>query len=188
LFTNVQKNFFYCNHFSCEFTTFWYFYASIGVIFGIFSQVVFHPSMDVDGPSIWVSILNLFNYLLHWLLQPSFFLLVNNTPYFPWLFILEHLFFSCLTSCCNNNIHHIHIYSDCLYLNSKLNFYYYHRFLMKHVPHLCKLWAIYHFTSIQTTDVACIWRCLMWFLTLLCYLCGYHYSILLLFACFPHYD
>ncbi len=30
--------------------------VSIGVVFGIFGQVVFHPSMDVDGPSIWVDV------------------------------------------------------------------------------------------------------------------------------------
>jgi hypothetical protein len=39
--------------FLCEFTT-WDFCASIGVVFGIPNQVVFHPSMDVDGLSIWV--------------------------------------------------------------------------------------------------------------------------------------
>jgi hypothetical protein len=38
--------------FPCELTIFLDFYASIGVVFGIFGQVVFHPSMDVDGPSI----------------------------------------------------------------------------------------------------------------------------------------
>ncbi len=44
-------------NFPCEFTTSWNFCASTGVVFGILSQVVFHPSMDVDGPSIWVCVL-----------------------------------------------------------------------------------------------------------------------------------
>jgi hypothetical protein len=51
-----------------------------------------------------------------------------------------------------------------------LNFYYYHRFSMKHLLHFRKLWTICHFISIQTTNVACVWRCLLWFLTWLCYL------------------
>ncbi len=56
---------------------------------------------------------------------------------------------------------------------------------MKHLLHFNKLWTIYHFMSIQTTYVACIWRCLLWFLTLLWCLCGCHYGLLLLhFACF----
>jgi hypothetical protein len=71
-----------------------------------------------------------------------------------------------------------------LYLNNKFNFYYYHRFPMKHLLHLSKLWTICHFMSIQTTNVACIWRCLLSFLTLLCCLCGYHCGLLLLFTCF----
>ncbi len=39
---------------SCEFVTSWNFYVSIRVVFGILSQVVFHPFMDVDGPFVWV--------------------------------------------------------------------------------------------------------------------------------------
>ncbi len=42
--------------FPCELTTFWDFYASIGVVFGIPSYVVFHPSMDVDGLLIRVHV------------------------------------------------------------------------------------------------------------------------------------
>jgi hypothetical protein len=69
-----------------------------------------------------------------------------------------------------------------LCLSNKLNFYYYYRFLMKHLLHFNELWTIYHFMSIQTTDVACIWRCLLWFLIQFCYLCGYHCGLLLIFA------
>jgi hypothetical protein len=66
-----------------------------------------------------------------------------------------------------------------------LNLYYYHKFPIKHFLHLNKLWTIYHFMSIQTIDVACIWKCLLWFLTWLCYLCGCHYGLhLLLSTCF----
>jgi hypothetical protein len=54
-----------------------------------------------------------------------------------------------------------------LYFSNKLNFCYYHRFPMKHLLHLSKLWIVFHFMSIQPTNVACIWRCLLWFLTLL---------------------
>ncbi len=43
-------------NFPCENITSWDFYASIGVVFGIFGQVVFHPSMDVDGFLIWVCV------------------------------------------------------------------------------------------------------------------------------------
>ncbi len=107
--------------------------------------------------------LNLLNCFHHWLLQFFFFFLVSSTLYFLWLFILEHMFFNCLTYCYNINIHHIHICSDCLYFNNRLNFCYYYRFPVKHL-HLSKLWTIYHFMSIQTTNVVCIWRCLLWFL------------------------
>jgi hypothetical protein len=64
-----------------------------------------------------------------------------------------------------------------------LNFYYCHRFPMKHLLHLSKLWTICQFMSIQTTYVACIWGCLLWFLTILCYFYGYHCGLLLLFTC-----
>jgi hypothetical protein len=50
-----------------------------------------------------------------------------------------------------------------LCFNNRLNFYYRHKFPMKHLLYLNKLWTFYHFMSIQTTDVACIWRCLLWF-------------------------
>ncbi len=50
--------------------------------------------------------LNLLNCLHHWFLQPFLFLLINNTFYFSWLFILEHMFFSYFTSCGKINIHH----------------------------------------------------------------------------------
>jgi hypothetical protein len=39
-----------------------------------------------------------------------------------------------------------------------LNFWYCHRFPMKHLLHFNKLWTICHFISMQTTYVACIWR------------------------------
>jgi len=84
-------------NFHCEFILHEIFCASTKVVFGIPSQVVFHPSMDEDGPSIWVCVfLNLLNCLHHRLLEPLFFLLVNDTLCFYWLFILEHLFFNTL--------------------------------------------------------------------------------------------
>jgi hypothetical protein len=58
------------------------------------------------------------------------------------------MFFNYFISCNNTNIHHIHIYNDCLCFNNKLNFYYYHIFPMKHLLHLNKLWTICHFMSI----------------------------------------
>jgi hypothetical protein len=81
--------------------------------------------------------------------------LISNIFFFPWFSVLEHMFFNYFTSCGNINIHHIHICNDCLCLN-KSNFYYCHRFPMKHLLHFNKLWIIYHFMSIQTTNVACI--------------------------------
>ncbi len=104
-------------------------------------------------------------------------LLVSSIFCFLWLSILEHMFFICLTSCYNIYIHHIHVCSDCWYLNNRLNFC--HIFPMKQFLHLNKLWTICHFMSIQTTYVACIWRCLLWFLTRLCCQCG----LFLFYAC-----
>jgi hypothetical protein len=95
------------------------------------------------------------------------------------------LFFSFLT-CCNINIHHIHICHNYLCVNNKLNFYYYHRFPMKHFMHLSKLWIIYHFMSIQTTYVAYIWKCLLWFLIMLWCLYGCHYGLLLFLSSWLH--
>jgi hypothetical protein len=119
-----------------------------------------------------------------WTSSTIFLLPINNIFCFPWFSILEHLFFSCFTSYCNINIHHIHIWSDYMCLNNKLNLYYYHKFSMKCFLHFSKLWTIYHFMFIQTTGMACIWRCLLWFLIWLCYLCGSHYGLFfLLFAC-----
>jgi hypothetical protein len=43
-----------------------------------------------------------------------------------------------------------------------------HKFPMKHLLHLSKLWIVCHFMSIQTRYVACIWRCFKWFLIMLC--------------------
>ncbi len=83
--------------------------------------------------------------LHHILLQLLFFLLVNNTICFSWLSIFEHLFFNYFTSCGNISIHHIHIHSDYLCLNNRLNLCYCHRFPMKHFLHLHKLWTICHF-------------------------------------------
>jgi hypothetical protein len=66
-----------------------------------------------------------------------------------------------------------------------LNLCYCHNFPMKHLLHLSKLWVICHFMSIQTINVACIWRCLLWFLTWLCGLCSCHRGMFFLFsACF----
>jgi hypothetical protein len=67
-----------------------------------------------------------------------------------------------------------------------LKFYYCHRFPMKLLLHLSKLWTIYHFMSIQTIIVACIWRCLLWFLTWLYCLCGCHYGLLFLLSVCLH--
>ncbi len=114
---------------------------------------------------IGLCFLNLLNCLHHWLLQPLFFFLVNNIFCFSWFFILEHMFFNYFTYHGNINIHHIHIHNECLCLNNKLNLYYYHKFPMKHFMHLNKLWTICHFMSIQTTNVTCIWKCILCFLT-----------------------
>ncbi len=46
--------------------------------------------------------------------------------------------------------------------------------------------TIYHFMSIQMTDVTCIWRCLLCFLTWLCHLYGCHYGLLFLFSACLH--
>jgi hypothetical protein len=125
------------------------------------------------------------NCLDHTLLQLLFFLLINNTHCFSWLFIFEHLFLSYFTSYGNINIHHIHIRNDILCLNNRLNFYYCHEFPLEHFLHLNKLWTIYHFTAIQATNVTCIWRCLLCFLTWLCYFCGRHRGLFFLLpACF----
>jgi hypothetical protein len=70
-----------------------------------------------------------------------------------------------------------------LCLSNRLNFCYYHRFPMKRLLHLSKLWIVYHFMSTQTTNVTGIWRCLLKFLTRLGYFCTCHYSLFLLFAC-----
>ncbi len=111
---------------------------------------------------------------------------ISSILCFSWLSILEHLFFSYFTYCGNINIHHIHIYSDCLCLSNRLNLYHYHRFPMKHLLQINKLWTIYHFMSIQTTDVACIWRCLLWFLIWLCSFYGCHHGLLFLLSTCPH--
>jgi hypothetical protein len=70
-----------------------------------------------------------------------------------------------------------------LCFSNRLNLYYCHKFPMKHLMHLSKLWIICHFMSIQTINVTCIWRCLLWFSTWLCYLYGCHHGMFfLLFA------
>jgi hypothetical protein len=95
------------------------------------------------------------------------------------------MFFNYFTSCGNINIHHIHIHNDCLCLSNRLNLYYCHRFPMKQFLHFNKLRTIYHFMSIQTTYVTCIWRCLLCFLTWLCCFYGCHHDFFnLFFACF----
>jgi hypothetical protein len=67
---------------------------------------------------------------------------------------------------------------------NKLNFCYCYRFPMKHLLHFNKLWTFYHFMSIQTTNVACIWRCILWFFILLCCFYDCHYGLLLFSSCF----
>ncbi len=186
LVTNVHKNLLYCDHFFLwihYFLRFLCFHRSS--IWHTWPSCV--PSLHGCGWPFCLGLcfLNLLNCFHHWLFQLFFFLLINITLWFSWLYIFEHMFFSYFTSCGNINIHHIHICSDCLCFNNQLNLCYYHKFPMKHLLHFSKLWTIYHFMSIQTTNVACIWRLLMWFLAWLCYLCGCHCGmIFLLFACF----
>jgi hypothetical protein len=126
------------------------------------------------------------NCVHHWLFQLLLFFPICSTFCFPWLCIIEQLFFSYFTSCGNINIHHIHICSDCLFFNNRLNLYYYHNFPMKHFLHFNKLWTICHFMSIQTIHVACIWRSLLWFLTWLCCFCDYHYGLFFFFSTCLH--
>ncbi len=86
--------------------------------------------------------LNMLNCFHHWLFQPFFLFLVNGAFCFIWFSILEHMFFNYFTSCGNVNIHHIHIWNNCLCFSSRLNLYYCHRFPMKHLMHLSKLLTI----------------------------------------------
>jgi hypothetical protein len=144
------------------------------------------PSLHGCGWPFYLGLcfLNLLNGFHHWLLQSFFFLPISNTLCFSWFSILEHLFLSYFTSCGNINIHHIHICNDYLCLSNRLNLWSYHRFPMKHFIYLNKLWTIHHFMSIQTTNVTCIWRCLLCFLIWLCHLYGYHRGLFFfLFAC-----
>ncbi len=138
--------------------------------------------MDVDGLSTWVCVL-----WFYWIVSTID--LCNRSSFSHsialFAFLGSLLFFSYYISCGNINIHHIHIYNDYLCLSNRLNLYYYHLFPMKHVLHLNKLVIICHFMSIQTIDVACIWRCLMWFFTWLCCLYGCHHGLFfLLSTCF----
>jgi len=80
-----------------------------------------------------------------------------------WFSILEHLFFNYFTYG-NINMHHIHIHNDCFCLSNKSNFYYYHKFPIKHFLHLSKLWTFCNFMSIQTINMTCICICLLCFL------------------------
>jgi len=116
----------------------------------------------------------------------AFLFLASNIVCFSWFSILEHLFFSYFPSFGNINIHHIHIRNDCLCLNNRLNLCYCHRFRMKHFLHFNKLWTIYHFMSIQTTNVTSIWRCFLCFLTWLHHLYGYHHGTLFLLSTCLH--
>jgi hypothetical protein len=89
------------------------------------------------------------------------------------------LFFNCLISFCNINIHHTHICNDYLCPSNRLNIYYCHKFPMKHLLHLNKIlcpfkphmWHAYE-------DVFCD------LFIYLCYLYGYHYDMLIFFTCF----
>ncbi len=184
---NVHKNLFYCDQFLL-----WIHYFLIFLCFH--KSNIWHtwpgcdPSLHGCGWPFFLGLcfLNLLNCLHHWFFQMFFFLQVNYTLCFSWFSILEHLFFTYFTSCGNINIHHIHICNDYLCLNNKLNLCYYHMFPMKHLLHFNKLWTVYHFMSIQTIDVACIWRCLLWFLTWLCCFCGCHHGLLCLLSAYLH--
>jgi hypothetical protein len=57
---------------------------------------------------------------------------------------------------------------------------------MKHLLHLSILWTICHFMSIQTTNVTCIQRCLLRFLTRLGCFCNCHCSLFLLLSTCLH--
>ncbi len=100
-------------NFFWEFITSWDFRAFTRVIFCIPGQVVFHPSMDVDGPLFGLSILNLLNYFHHWFLQPLSFSQLKTLFVFLGSLSLTH-FFSYFNFCGNINIDHIHIWNDCL--------------------------------------------------------------------------
>ncbi len=185
MLTNVQKNLFYCDQFPLWIHHFLRFLC-------IHKNSIWHiwlgcvPSLHGCGWlfDLGLCFLNLLNCLHHRLLQPLFFLLIINTLCFSWLYILKHMFFSYFNFCSNINIHNIHICNHYLGPNNRLNLCYCHKFPMKHFLHLNKLWIIYHFMSIQTTDVTCIWRCLLCFFTWLCCFCGYHHGLLfLLLAC-----
>jgi len=125
--------------------TSWYLCASIGIVFGILNQVVFHPLHGCGWPfNLGLCFLNLLKCLHHWLFQPFFFLPINNSLCFSWFSILEHFFFNYFTYCGIINTHHIHNCNDYLCLSNKLNLYYCHKFPMKHFLHLSKLWTISH--------------------------------------------
>jgi hypothetical protein len=57
---------------------------------------------------------------------------------------------------------------------------------MKHFLLFSKLWTIYHFMSIRTIDVACIQRCIIWFLIWLRCLCGCHRDLFFLLFAYLH--
>jgi len=57
---------------------------------------------------------------------------------------------------------------------------------MKHLLHLSNLWIVCHFMSIQTTNVTCIPRCLLRFLTRLGCFCNCHCSLFLLLSTCLH--
>ncbi len=134
-------------------------------------------------PWMWMALRSRFLFFEFVELSPP--LRIKNALCFSWLFILQHMFFSYFISCGNINIHHIHIRNDYLSLSNRLNLCYCDRFPMKHFLHLNKLWTIYHFMSIQTTNETCISRCILCFLIWLCCLYGCHCGMLFLFStCF----
>ncbi len=142
-------------NFSCEFTTFCDTFPQ--------EQYLAYPARLCSIlPWMWMALMSRFVFFESIQLSRPltfsivFFLPINNILCFSWLSILEHLFFSYFTSCNNINTHHISICSDCLCFSNRFNFYYCHRFPMKHFLHLNKLWTICHFMSIQTINVACI--------------------------------
>ncbi len=59
-----KKIYFIVISFFCELTTFWDFCVSTKIMFGILGQVMFHPSMDMDGPFFWVYV-----FWIYWIIS-----------------------------------------------------------------------------------------------------------------------
>jgi hypothetical protein len=115
--------------------------------------------------------------------QPFFFFPIRSTLCFHWLPILEHLFFNCFTSCGNITFTTFTYVMNVCVSTTSWTFITIKGFPWNKFYNLTNF-GLYHFMSIQTTNVACIWRCLLWFLTWLCYVYDYHHGLLLFSACF----